>query len=210
MFHLFSGTKSSVDFPEVVLQENSDEIIIDDDNEKARSVASSMFGGKDDNEDDTVFYRDSSDQAPSVSNESIHEAKRRRKTTNHPCFPYTDQSYCNMPASSSNAHLHATLNLSSVDEDDLFCLSVSSTLKRLSLQEKSLAKLHILQVLHEIQFQGTLSGMKRVRSSNRLEKGMHGEDDAERSLLRSALCTPQYSSSDSAQCIVPSSEPPAS
>lgn len=38
------------------------------------------------------------------------------------------------------------------DEDNLFCRSVCASLKRLSYQQKALAKIRIQQVMYEVEF----------------------------------------------------------
>lgn len=38
------------------------------------------------------------------------------------------------------------------NEDELFCLSVAQTLRRLPLMRRSLAKVQILQLIHDMEF----------------------------------------------------------
>jgi hypothetical protein len=38
------------------------------------------------------------------------------------------------------------------NEDELFCLSVAQTLRRLPLMRRSLAKVQILQLIHDTEF----------------------------------------------------------
>lgn len=93
-------------------------------------------------DDDVTEFIDCSESVNSFNDMSNYDIKRRKVSNRG-----DEKSFSN-----NCAQPQASLSLNSVDEDDLFCLSIAATLKRLSSREKSSAKLQILQILHELQF----------------------------------------------------------
>ncbi|KAG1666374.1 Cyclin-C [Nymphon striatum] len=142
--HRNRSIKNNIDFPEIVIQEDNEISITDkEDNE------SGMVLKQENADDDISELKDCSESVSSFNDVSNYVKKR--KISNH-----EDKSVTNNCG-------QASLSLTCLDEDDLFCLSIAATLKHLSPEEKSCAKLHILQILHELHQQWLLDRQDLIR-----------------------------------------------